>query len=194
MMPNWTKKAPAPRAAARQGMPGPVSAEREPPEPPPRSMGLQAALARPSPAGDDAAAGGDRARPGSGKPERTAHDASRNSTATDRAAPEAAATPVHRQRDPRSPGARATREWRARKAKGIRLVDVGLMTFEADILVELGLVEPAKRNDSRSVARAVLALVEDGIERRLPGTYRDRRSSPASQRLVAEARLRSGRW
>ncbi len=68
------------------------------------------------------------------------------------------------------------------------------MTFEADILVELGLVEPAKRNDSRSVARAVLALVEDGIERRLPGTYRDRRSSPASQRLVAEARLRSGRW
>ena len=92
--------------------------------------------------------------------------------------------------NPESPGARATRKWRARKAAGVRLVHVDLAEVEIDDLTKLGLIDPAKRIDNRELNRAVLAMVEDGIERRLPGTYSSRRNTPASQRLAAEARGR----
>ena len=96
--------------------------------------------------------------------------------------------PVRRSGNPKSPGARATRKWRARKAARVRLVHVDLAETEVDDLVRLGLIDPAKRADNRELNRAVLAMVEDGIERRLPGTYGARRNNPASQRLAAEAR------
>ena len=110
------------------------------------------------------------------------------------AAADVAAVPVRRRADPKSPGARATRKWRARKAAGVRLVHVDLAEVEIDDLIKLGLIDPAKRTDNRELNRAVLAMVEDGIERRQPGTYTTRRNNPASQRLAAEARSRGRGW
>lgn len=113
---------------------------------------------------------------------------------TDPAATDVKAAPVRRRADPKSPGARATRKWRARKAAGVRLVHVDLAEVEIDDLIKLGLIDPAKRTDNREINRAVLAMVEDGIERRQPGTYTTRRKNPASQRLAAEARSRGRGW